>query len=88
MCLLLNVFKLVLNGCILAVDNIIALRRHIISFVRNGYIFAVDNIPQAANISSPLDARMVQINPLAVRKSLNLIMFPSVEGRNLLFGIT
>jgi hypothetical protein len=28
---------------------------------------AVESIPQAAKISSPLDARMVQIKPLAVR---------------------
>lgn len=51
-------------------------------------VASVDNIPQAAKISSPRDARMVQMKPFAVRKSRNFTMFSLVDARSLLFGIT
>lgn len=51
------------------------------------YNFDVDNMPQAAKISSPRDARIVQVNPLAVRKSRNLTIVSSVDGERSLPGI-
>ena len=49
--------------------------------------FVVDSMPQAAKISSPRDARIVQVNPLAVRKSRNAIIVSSVDGERSLPGI-
>ena len=51
------------------------------------YAFVVDNMPQAAKISSPRDARMVQVKPFAVRKSRNFIIVSSVDGARSLPGI-
>ena len=49
--------------------------------------FAVLSIPQAAQISSPRDARMVANTPWAVSQSRNSVILSSCTGRNGLSGM-